>query len=108
MSARAGYLHQSPVGDIGRRRRHRVDQLAAAVDPEMCLHPEGQFFNDFRWLHLQTALKEPSCFNGLGANLQTRYLVPGSEGASRDEAVRKLSSPSKIVVPAKAGPRPSV
>ena len=28
------------VGDIGRRRRHRVDQLAAAVDPEMRLHPE--------------------------------------------------------------------
>src|SRR5246500_5379993 len=28
------------VGDIGGRRRHRVDQLAAAVDPEMRLHPE--------------------------------------------------------------------
>ena len=28
------------VGDIGRRRRHRVDQLAAAVHPEMRLHPE--------------------------------------------------------------------
>jgi hypothetical protein len=28
------------VGDIGRRRHHRVDQLAAAVDLEMRLHPE--------------------------------------------------------------------
>src|SRR5215471_14780809 len=28
------------VGDIGWRRHHRVDQLAAAVDPEMSLHPK--------------------------------------------------------------------
>src|SRR5215813_8959088 len=28
------------VGNIGRCRHHRVDQLAAAVDPEMPLHPE--------------------------------------------------------------------
>ena len=65
------------VGNIGRRGLDCVDQLAAAVDSEMPLHPEGQFFNDFRWLHLQTPLKELSCFNGLGANLQTRLrLVP--------------------------------
>src|SRR4029077_18650284 len=28
------------VGDIGWRRRHRVDQLAAAVDPKMSFHPK--------------------------------------------------------------------
>ena len=28
------------VSDIGRRRRHRVDELRATVHPEMRLHPE--------------------------------------------------------------------
>src|SRR5690242_4114551 len=28
------------VRDIGRRRHHRMDQLGAAVDPEMRLYPE--------------------------------------------------------------------
>jgi hypothetical protein len=28
------------VGDMGRRRDHRVDQLGAAVDAKMRLHPE--------------------------------------------------------------------
>jgi hypothetical protein len=28
------------VGDIGRRGHHRMDQRAAAIDPEMPLHPE--------------------------------------------------------------------
>ena len=55
----------------------------------MASHPEGQFFNDFRWLHLQTLVKEPSCFNGLGANLQTRLCsVPGSEDDSRTQSGR--------------------
>jgi hypothetical protein len=45
------------VGNISRRGLDCVDQLAAAVDPEMPLHAEGQFFNDFRWLHLQTPSK---------------------------------------------------
>jgi hypothetical protein len=30
------------VGNIGRRRHHGVDQLAAAVDPKMPLHPGMQ------------------------------------------------------------------
>jgi hypothetical protein len=43
------------VGDIGRRRRHRVDQLGAAVDPEMRLHPKIPLISLFGLMHLGIA-----------------------------------------------------
>jgi hypothetical protein len=43
------------VGDIGRRRHHRVDQLAAAVDPEMRLHAEIPLVSFLGLMHLGIA-----------------------------------------------------
>jgi hypothetical protein len=43
------------VGDIGRRRHYRVDQLAAAVDPEMPFHPEVPLVAFLRLMHLGIA-----------------------------------------------------
>jgi hypothetical protein len=43
------------VGDIGRRRRHRVDQLATAVDPKMRLHAEILLVALLRLVHLGIA-----------------------------------------------------
>src|ERR1700752_4897560 len=40
------------VGDIGRRRRHGVDQLGATVHPEMRLHPEIPLVALLRLMHL--------------------------------------------------------
>src|SRR5206468_6855075 len=37
------------VSDIGRRRHRRMDQLGAAVDPEMRLHPEIPLVALFVW-----------------------------------------------------------
>src|SRR5262249_61278973 len=43
------------VGDIGRRRRHRVDQPGAAIHPEMRLHPEIPLVALFGLVHLRIA-----------------------------------------------------
>ena len=43
------------VGDIGRGGHHRVDQLAAAVDPEMPLHPEVPLVALLGLMHLGIA-----------------------------------------------------
>ena len=43
------------VGDIGRRRHRRVDQLAAAVDAEMRLHAEIPLVALLRLMHLGIA-----------------------------------------------------
>ena len=43
------------VGDIGRRRHHRVDQLAAAVDREMPFHPEVPLVALLGLVHLGVA-----------------------------------------------------
>src|SRR5215469_6521743 len=43
------------VGDIGWRRHHRVDQLAAAVDPEMSLHPKVPLVALLGLMHLGIA-----------------------------------------------------
>src|ERR1700730_16988681 len=43
------------VGDIGRRRGHRMDQLGAAVHPEMRLHPEIPLVALLRLMHLGIA-----------------------------------------------------
>ena len=41
------------VGDIGRRRHHRVDQLAAAVDREMPFHPGRTFLWKIKALEIE-------------------------------------------------------
>src|ERR1700730_608570 len=43
------------VGDIGRRRHHRMDQLGSTVDPEMRLHPEIPLVALLRLMHLGIA-----------------------------------------------------
>src|SRR5215470_4120920 len=43
------------VGDIGRRGRHRVDQLAPAVDANMRLHPEVPLVSFLGLMHLGIA-----------------------------------------------------
>src|SRR5215813_542475 len=43
------------VGDIGRRGRHRVDQLAPAVDANMRLHPEVPLVSLLGLMHLGIA-----------------------------------------------------
>jgi hypothetical protein len=40
------------VGDIGRRRHDRVDQLAAAVDPKISFHPDVPLVSLLRLMHL--------------------------------------------------------
>src|SRR6516162_11476874 len=47
------------VGDIGRRRHHRVDQLASAVDPQMPLHPGRTFLWKIKTLEIEW---ESFCF----------------------------------------------
>src|SRR5262249_48001805 len=43
------------VGNIGRRRYHRMDQLAAAVDPKMSLHPKIPLLALLGLMHLGIA-----------------------------------------------------
>src|SRR5262249_22252173 len=50
-----GIRQHLAVGNIGRGRHHRVDQLAAAVDPKMPFHPEVPLVSFLGRMHLGIA-----------------------------------------------------
>ena len=44
------------VGDIGQRRRDRMNQLGLTVDPNVCLHPQKPMVTLASLMHLRVSL----------------------------------------------------